>query len=79
MGDVRGKLPLQIAVLLQLGDLGRELIGHVIKGSGQATHLVIAIDGHTLLEMPGRQTLCNARGGANGSNNLLGGQPRNAY
>ena len=60
MGDVRSKLPLQIAVLLQLRNLGGKLIGHVIEGRGQATHLIITIDGHALLQMTRRQALCDA-------------------
>ena len=79
MGDVGSKLPLQIAVLLQLRNLGGQLIGHVIEGRGQAAHLIIAIDGHALLQMTRRQALCNARGRANRRNYLLGSQPGNAH
>ena len=79
MGDVGSKLPLQIAVFLQLRNLGRKLIGHVIEGRGQAAHLIVTIDGHAFLQMTSRQALCNARSRTNRRNNLLGGQPGNAH
>ena len=53
MRDIGSKLPLQIAVFLQLRNLGGQFIRHIIKGGGKSAHLIVPVHGHALLEMAG--------------------------
>jgi hypothetical protein len=76
VADVGGEAALQIAELLQLGDLAVQALGHVVERHRQPGHVVLAAHGHALGQVAFGEPLGDARGRPHRQHDLAGHQQR---
>ena len=76
VADVGGEAPLQRAELLELADLRLNAARHLVVGLGEARDLVVAPNGHPLVEVPVGEPFRDLRGLPHRAHDLAGDQAR---